>query len=295
MNTGSVTHRILLMVFAGAIITPFWVIFRQINASDDVSSFRSSFPSVLIMLDTTKDAYHTKLATIRSTWMKRVQEKHSMHIILVGGNDVEDMSDVIPSKCAAAGQGTPCKRAEMLTEAASYLRSNPGRNLNWVLFIEDNTFLLPDNLQRLISALGPRAAIEDRVWGVTGCGDAKCSGICGGGGFLTNRGTVLKVVDGRDTRSFESLRDEALSYDKQCGHYADLVMTRIFEERRGITVSQYPGGTYVWTFANGDRGLLSSLRSTNPLPWLYDLSATGKFDYIQQKADELRSSKPYID
>ena len=285
---------LLMMAVSVSIIAPVLIYMNQSNNGSSVSKDPPT-PSVLVMLDTSFNTYHTNLAVVRNTWLRRVLEKKSMHVIIVGSKDTDDMTDVIPSQCPKQSVGNTCKRAEMSSIAVDYLKSAEGKGFNWVIFLQDDMYLLPDNLQRIIVNLGYDSAHERRAWGAKGCGYQKCGGFCGGGGWLTNRDTLIRLHEEIDHSKYSTLIEESKIYENDCGDFGDLVMARLFEERRNVATIQYPGGHYVWGFANGDRGLVDSLRSTDPIPWLYDIPASQRFEFLHQKATELGSSKPFLD
>ena len=252
-------------------------------------------PTVLIVINTTEKNYSSRLKDIRSTWMKRVEEKNSLEILFLGGPDNQGMEDVIPSQCKVGYWEDSCKKADAITAAYDFLQKPYGQKYDWILLADDDVYLFPDNIQRMILSLKADPLKESKAWGVYGCAHDPCTGFCGGGGYLLTRPALYKMEEQVDRTQFKALRNETDLFDVQCGRCGDLVLTRIMKERRGIEIGSYPLGSYVWNFQNGDVGLIDSLKSTDPLPWLYHYPAKGRMEFIHEKGIELGSNKELDD
>ena len=248
--------------------------------------------TILIVINTTFKNYNTRMKDIRNTWMKRVEQKPSMDIMFIGSGGTETIPRLVHSQCKVGYWEDSCKRGDLITFSYDFLRTTPGRVFDWVFFADDDVYIFPDNLQRMIMSLGPDAVHESKVWGIPGCAHDKCSGLCGGGGYFTNRETLFRIEEGVDRSRFENLRNETDLFDIECGRCGDLVIARVIKDRRGIPIVEYPAGSYTWDFADGDVGLIASLKSTSPLPWLYHYPAKGRMEFIHQKGLEFKTNVP---
>ena len=246
-------------------------------------------PTILIVINTMEKNYSTRLEDIRRTWMQRVIEKDSLEILILGSNDTKGLPDVIPSFCKVGYWEDSCKKADALSAAYDFLVKDYGQKYDWVFLVDDDVYVFPDNLQRMVMSLN-ETPDQLKAWGIYGCGKDKCVGFCGGGGYLLTRKAVIQVEEKVDRAQFKALRNETDMFDVECGRCGDLVMTRIFKERRNIVLGQYPKGSYVWNFDNGDEGILESLNTTDPLPWLYHYPSKGHMDFIHQHGIELGSN-----
>ena len=252
---------------------------------------KGALPTILIVINTAEKNYDNRLKDIRATWMKRVEEKTSMEIFFLGGPSNKGIDDVVPSQCKVGYWEDSCKKADAITAAYEFLMQPYGERYDWVYLGDDDLYLFPDNLQRMVQSLGPTAVDEYKAWGIPACYHDPCGGFCGGGGYLMNRKTLIKMEEGVDRTKFKALRNETDLFDVECGRCGDLVITRILKERRDVAIEWYPGGHYVWNFDTGDKGLLDSLKSLDPLPWLYHYPAKGRMDFIHQKGIEFGSNK----
>jgi hypothetical protein len=258
---------------------------------------KGSSPTVLIVINTIEKYYTTRLMEIRRTWVKRVLEKNSMEIIFMGSTDNKGIPDVFASNCRVAYDEDSCKKSDAITLAYKFITQPYGQKYDWIFLGDDDLYIFPDNLQRVIMLLQENAVNELRAWGIPRCGGDGCRGFCGGGGYLMNRKTLSALVEGVDHSEFHSLRDEIKLFDEKCGRCGDLAISRIMEDRRGISLESYPkSGDYVWNFDNGDEGLIASLNGTSDrIPWLYHYPAKGRMDFVHQKGIEFNSNKPLDD
>ena len=253
-------------------------------------SSRSNAPSILFVISTTAKNYATRVVAIQNTWLKRVEEKPSMDIMFVGDPDQAEFPHLVRSGCKVGYWEDACKRAEMLTFAYNYLNSPKGEFIDWVYFADDDVYIFPDNLQRMIMSLGSPAVHTSQVWAIPGCASGKCNGICGGGGYFTNRETVAVIQEKRDRNKYPNLSDETSIYDKECGRYGDLALSRVIKDHRGIPIKKYPGGSFTWAFDKGDEGLIASLQSRVLRPWFYHYPARDRMDFIHQKGLEFHTN-----
>ena len=252
-------------------------------------------PTVLFVIDTTEKNYSSRVRDIRATYLLRVHEKRSLDLIFVGSTTTDGSPDMIASSCPIGYWEDSCKRADLITAAYDWLQE-PGHALfDWIFFADDDAYLLPDNVQRMILSLGPGAVSRTAVWGIPACVHESCGGLCGGGGYFTNRDTLEKIQLGGDRVKYPSLRDETNKFDVECGRCGDLTIARVIEDHRNITLLHYPKGSYTWNFEDGDKGLVASLNASDPLPFLYHYPAKNRFPFVHEKVRELGSNKELPD
>ena len=177
-----------------------------------------------------------------------------------------------------------CKKADAILLANDFLRKPYGQKYDWVIFLDDDVYLFPDNLQRMILDLGKEKASQLKAFGNYGCGHKDCVGFCGGSGYMLTRHAVLSLAN--DVQPpYNSFRDQEIYiYDKPCGRCGDLVVTRVMLDRRKITTEGYGPGHFGFHMGGGRNALENSLRSTSPRPWLYHYPAKGNMDFIFEKA-----------
>ena len=290
------SRRQLALAVAGIFLTswvilllPFNIRLPPLTSPPKVKvSQRSKAATILLVISTTSKNYN-RVVSIRDTWMKRVVEKSSIDIIFVGDSGPELFPDLIQSACKVGYWEDSCKRGEMFTFSYDYLKSSRGQFIDWVYYADDDVYIFPDNLQRMIMSLGPGAVNESKAWGIPGCAHDKCTGFCGGAGYFTNRDTVVKIEEGVDRTKYTHLSDEAGIFDEGCGRYGDISISSVIREHRGIPLVKYPEGSYAWSFVNGEVGLIASLQNTNPRPWLYHYPSRGRMDFIHQKGIEFHT------
>jgi hypothetical protein len=250
-------------------------------------------PTIVFVINTHDKNYLTRVQNIRETWMKRVLAKPSMHMFFVGSQGHERIPNLVHSQCKLGYWEDSCKRGDMQTFAYNFLVTAEGQYFDWVFFGDDDHYILPDNLQRMIMSLGPDAVNETKAWGIPACKHDNCVGFCGGAGYFTNRNTLIMSEERTDRTKFSNFRNETDIYDAECGRCGDLVIAKIWNERRNVTLEHVPKGAYVWDFPNGEDGLLESLKSSDPLPWLYHYPAKNRQHWMQEKVDEFGSNKEF--
>ena len=268
-----------------------------------VSKRTGDVPTVLIVLSTTAQYYETRMVEIRNTWMKRVEAKPSMDLIFVGEASPEMTAvpaDLVQPACPVGYYEDTCKRAEMFTFAYDYLSSARGKFIDWVFFADDDVYIFPDNLQRMIMSLGQAAVSVKQVWAALAapvfCANkGKCFGMCGGGGYFTNRATIFAIEEGVDRSVYPRLKDEAAQYDEECARIGDIAISQLVKFRRNIPIVEYPAGADRLGVPGGDAGLLASLKSKAPRPWLYHYSSRGHMDFIYQNGIAFGTDDPPLD
>ena len=253
---------------------------------------RGSVPTILIIISTTSPNYATRVQSIRNTWMKRVVDKPSMDLLFVGDSGPVVFPDLAQSMCKVGYNEAACKNGDMISYAYDFLRRAQGEFIDWVFFADDDVYIFPDNLQRMIMSLGPTAVRSRAVWAQNGCVVDRCVGICGGAGFFTNRESLFWIQEGLDTSRYERLGDEAASFAKQCGSFGDLAISRVIKDRRGIPIYDVPKGAFAYNFPNPEADLLASLQACTERPWLYHYPSRDRMLYIQEKGAEFHTDVP---
>ena len=158
------------------------------------------------------------------------------------------------------------------------------------MFVDDDGFLIPDNLQRGIMGLGEEANDEVAVWGYSACWWKDCRGICGGAGSLMNRKTLIQINEGGNKDKYPTFRDEMDLFHNECGRAGDMTLGRALVDLRNIPIKQFFDGFYVWGF-NSDRELFATLKlKDSQAPWYYHYGAKDRFPFVWQKVTEFGSS-----
>ena len=255
-------------------------------------SQRAVAATILIIISTTSPNYATRVQSIRDTWMKRVVEKPSMDLLFVGDSGSEVSADMVQSGCKVSYYEAACKNGDLVTSAYDYLKQPRGEFIDWVFFADDDVYVFPDNLQRMVMSLGPEAVHSPEVWALPGCAVGFCIGLCGGAGYLTNRETLFKIEEGVDRGRFQSLRDEASSFADECGHFGDLSIAQVFKQGRGLPLTPFPEGAFPYHFEKGDEDLVASLQSCTIRPWVYHYPSHGRMDFIHEKGIEFQTDLP---
>ena len=257
-------------------------------------------PTVLFVISTTS-VHTSRVTSIRNTWMQNVLADPSLDIIFVGDPGQDVFPELVHSVCPVGYYEDTCKRADMFTYAYEFLQRPQGAAIDWVYFADDDIYIFPHNLQRMILSMGHPATVNTtQMWAALGApalcayGD-KCSGMCGGPGYFTNRHTISRIVEGMDKSKYSNLREEAAVFDQQCGRPGDIAITQVIKQHRKIPLVQYPEtGCYNLQSPNGDTGLLASIQSKDPRPWLYHYPSRGRMEYIHQEGIQSGADPPLV-
>ncbi|CAE7241131.1 ZRANB3, partial [Symbiodinium natans] len=87
---------------------------------------------------------------------------------------------------------------------ANALIQMENRTFDWVFIVDDDVYVVVENLRRVLARLHPRSELQTEAlgYGITGCvTKGRPCGFCGGGGYALSYKAV-KVLLGNDTRKF---------------------------------------------------------------------------------------------
>ena len=260
---------------------------------------RGSSPTILFVVNTHSANIPTRVRDIRNTYLERIRAKSSLDLIFVSSQTSDGSPDIFVSTCPEGYWEDSCKRADMMTFAGEYLR-RPGKEaVDWIYFMDDDAYILPDNIQRKIKWLVDSGLNLRAIFGLDVCNYEECKGICGGGGYFMNRESMFSVIEGGDKTRFQTLRDETQFYDEKCGRAGDLTISRAVEDFHGIPITTFPfGGIYIWEWdldGRGDIGVVTTLQKNDPLPLLYHYPARDKFPKVHQWVNDFGSNKQLDD
>lgn len=250
-----------------------------------------ALPSVLILVQTFPGMYTTRIKEIRETWGKRVVEKSdNMKMFFVSNNSTEGMDDVWLSKCPAGYLQSVCKIGDTLEMAYEYLHDTPeGKQFEWLLFGDDDIYLLPDNMQHVIIGLGPDASRKRTIFGVLGCGLGHCSGFCGGGMYLLSRMMVQVMATEYNKTRFSTVKEEFIATSDFCGGYHDIALGSIaLRNRTNVTLTSYPVLPYVYHITPQE--LNETFYRKNPFTWLYHYPSRGNMHFIHNETARYRTN-----
>jgi hypothetical protein len=306
------TNKAILTAFVGFILITFLASFNRESALMDAEPDsvphvgkpirmyrRGKSPTVLFVINTHEKNYESRVKDIRETYLKRIKRKSSTELIFISSQMPDGNPDMYQSTCPMGYREDSCKRADMMTITSGVLRMPGMEVFDWIMFADDDAFMLPDNVQRMIMKTMEKEKNLTAVFAIADCVHEECDGICGGGGYLMNRETLFEIVNGGNKTEFPSIRDETDFYDKPCGRCGDLTLARAIEDIHHIPIKPYAaGGIFVWDVAphpNNEEGYKMSLQVDEPLAWYYHYLAKNKFRQFQAWAEEFGSNKELED
>ena len=255
----------------------------QIEQSLDVP------PKVLILVSTAPK-FFGRVREIRETWGGRIDDKHeNIRLVFISNTGVDDSGNMVLSNCSVNACVNTCKMADLTIYAGAFLKENP--EFEWVFYGDDDVYLMPDNLQRVISSLPPSAAEEYAAWGIPGCGGEKCGGFCGGGGFFTNRRTIEMV---RNDTSPSEMRNIFESFCEDCGGFGDITLSRFFTHNvsNPVALKRYPIGTqFVWE--KPMEQIESDMADRSKLVWLLHYPSRGRMYQLYDMDKRYKTNQEY--
>ena len=245
-------------------------------------------PNVAILLQSSPESFNHRVKQIRETWGARVRRKPSLGMYFVVGNVTDGGSDMLKSDCDEGYFSGICRLGFALQYVYEASLSDPGwMKFEWFLLADDDVYILPDNLQRMILALGEWAHLENKAFCLPGCVTDYCLGYCGGGGILLSRYVVSRIVNERDENKFGSLIEELRGNDALCTQYHDVSFGFFLEHNRtNISMAPYPYDPFAFGFKDNFE-MIRSLKNKQSLPWLYHYPSRGAMYWLDNMIRDL--------
>jgi hypothetical protein len=157
-----------------------------------------------------------------------------------------------------------CKRGEMHTYAYEFFMTERGKNFDSVTISDEDVYVLPDNLKRVISRLAEPARKEKKIWTDMDCVYETCRGICGGPGYFMSRETVIAIEQEVDRSKYPNFRDETKEWDAKCGRWGDVTIAMVYTTMHNVQIVQFPKGSgYYNRLAMTDQGVWNALKRSD--------------------------------
>ena len=269
------------------VITYFMDLSLQVTKPGN-EQLRISLPNTVIMLQTSPEYFKSRVVQIRETWGSHVRAKDSMRLIFITGNVTDGMDDMYASDCDSGYLSGVCRLAFSIDLAYAKLRADPDWiDMEWILFADDDVYILPDNLQRMILRSGVDPHNSTGVMCVPECAMGPCLGFCGGGGIIISRHTINGIVEERDTNRFKTLREEMEANEPICGRYHDVSVGFFLEHNRtGIKLIPYPFKPHIFNF-HDMLEFINSIRMNKGTTWLYHYASRGSMYWLHSTIHSL--------
>ncbi len=247
---------------------------------------------ILFISNSSPDYYSTRVKEIRETWGKWVSESELMHLIFVTNPNPDitlvEGDDVRFTECPKSYKDIPecCKRGDMYLMAWDYLNSKEGANKDWVAFIDDDVYILPNVLLRYLNALGDEGLNSLKLYGLT-MASPRCKSLWGGTGYIANRKTLELIVKGNS--GYYSVREEIMASCSFCGSWGDITATWVPLNKRDNLITNsdsfFKGKAHMY---NKPRDELESILAPGRKvdPWMFHHSSRGNMYWIHQKVVE---------
>jgi hypothetical protein len=221
------------------------------------------------------------VSLIRETWGKSIQKKKSLKLLFVTSNMTYGSQDMLMSGCED-GYFTALCRVSFSLEYIydKILNDRDWFDFDWFFIADDDIYLLPDNMQRMIMDQASGDINEPQVFASLGCANGACVGFCGGAGIIFNRAVVHRVVDGRDHYRFNSLKEELETNDPLCGRFHDVSFGYFLEHNRtNIKMEEYAYEPYPFVFNNSIE-FVDTLRNNMGRTWIYHYASQGAMHWL---------------
>lgn len=188
--------------------------------------------------------YGTRLQGQLDTWMNDIprEDLFVTSFTLVADKELakRDMESVHEFRCPDNhDMGVCCVEANALIQMQN-------RTFDWVFIVDDDVYVVVDNLRRVLARLHPRSELQTAAlgYGITGCvTKGRPCGFCGGGGYALSAKAV-QVLLGDDTEKFM----HRYMNDCQRTRYCD-VTTECLAEQNGTKVFKMHG-LHPWRVGN---------------------------------------------
>lgn len=276
------------------------VVFPPVARSVEVGALQrrstNVIPHVAILLQSSPESFGVRVKHIRETWGARVKMKSSLGLYFVVGNVTDGGNDMLKSDCEQGYFSGICRLGFAIQFVYEKGLTDPEwMKYEWYLLADDDVYILPDNLQRMIIALGDTAGFENKAYCLPGCVTDFCVGYCGGGGILLSRYVIERIVKERDSTKYPSLIAELQANDDLCTQYHDVSFGFFLEHNRtNIFMAPYSYDPYAFGFKDSFE-MWASLKSKQSLPWLYHYPSRGAMHWLDNMIKDLGVNKEIHD
>lgn len=151
-------------------------------------------------------------------------------------NTAEQVSSFTSQVCVTAGS----------IEVAANLISQTNGYFGWVLFCDDDAYVLPDNVQRFLADHDPSIPT---LFAIFACGTGNCDyGVCGGGGWIMSASLVRLMVEGFNKTTYRSFRQEFMHLSNEdCRMTDDVTVSQMARRMNIPSLKMVPlEGVYPW-------------------------------------------------
>jgi len=246
----------------------------------------SEFPKTAIVLHTIEKSYNTRVKSIRNTWGKRGGD--GVVLAFIGDNTTDGNPDMYPGLCPPGRRNVCCKFGYDMLVGWELLSKRP--DFEYLLSADDDVYVLPDNLRRVLGSINHEADVAENpngvMYGIFGCATKVCGGLCGGGGYIMHRYTVEKFV-----KSFNSTESFLQAFDnncERCDFWGDMAVSEV-AKTVGISFKPYPEATYTWALKEEE--INATLNRRRPLSWLYHYPARDRLEEFDRRIDFFGSNE----
>jgi len=186
------------------------------------------------------------------------------------------------------GRGLTC------LEAKADLKLMNRTDYDWLLVVDDDAYVFVDRVRAMLKSLSPT---KREVYGVTNCGNCGHGrkGLCGGGGFLLSRRSLLSMANAKAAPVPHAIQDSFLTrfVSPPTENYSD-VRFGCMAQDAGLRLV-HVRGMYSWheEFSK-ERGIVALLQGDPPLVMHY---IVGEWHFQRLRREHLKvmqsSSSPY--
>jgi len=257
------------------------------SASNAVQGRSSQTPlgvqDMLFVVVSDSNFYNTRVRWITDTWGQDVP-RNSMMFVADKKTDVEVAGHLVETDCPKGSHDAGCCKYGH----AVYAAAQRAEEFEWFYFADDDVYVRPDAMAK---RLGKRRVTKWPVAkGLLGCGNEKCGGICGGGGFMLNRKGLQTLVSNMDKTTFVGAMMSNCTY---CSHWGDLAISRLIEKSglklemmKGLHPWRLQGQKFKDMLFSGEWGILTMhyMRTFSVLRLLHRLFSPKEIENTDPKA-----------
>lgn len=198
----------------------------------------TNYTTLLILMMTTSKHYHTRVMESWRTWTLDMFDYDAVRVDSLGDAFDPTMPIIYPSNCT----DVCCKQAEMIQLAQS-IRVKHSYLLEWIYFIDDDMYLLVDNIRRMLTLphFARHLHKDDAVFGLPACATKQCTGFCGGTGYLFHHTALPRLL-----APIDQMRSEFAALCLECEGWGDISFSE-YAKRRGVKLLDfYWEGAHGW-------------------------------------------------